>query len=60
MEWTDILHAGANSRKLKVFSMIFWVSMWSEIGVALGHETLKAVVSKEWVNDFFTCWYKFT
>ena len=29
MEWTDFLHAGANSGKLKVVSMIFWwVSSW--------------------------------
>ena len=59
MEWTYILHAGANSRKLKVISMIFgWA--WSEMGVALGHETLKAVASKEWVYEFFASWYKFT
>ena len=34
MEWTDILHSGANSGKLKVISKIFgW--MWSEMGMAI-------------------------
>ena len=32
--WTDIVHAGANSGKLKVMSMIFgWA--WSEMAVAI-------------------------
>ena len=35
MEWTDFLHASANSRKLKVLSLIF----------ELVHETLKSAVS---------------
>ena len=48
MEWTDILHADTNSRKLKVISMTFeWT--WSEMGKALGHEILKSSVSK---NEF--------
>ena len=34
MEWTDFLHAGVNSGKLKVISIIFrW--MWSKLGVAI-------------------------
>ena len=34
IEWTDILHAGTNSGKLKVISMIFgWT--WSEMGMAI-------------------------
>ena len=34
MEWTDILHAGANSEKLKVILIIFgWA--WSEMDVAI-------------------------
>ena len=33
-KWTDILHAGASSGKLKVVSMIFgWA--WSEVGMAI-------------------------
>ena len=34
MEWTDILHAGTNSGKLKVISMIFG-RVWSEMGVVI-------------------------
>ena len=33
-EWTDIQHAGANSEKLKVISIIFgWA--WLEMGVVI-------------------------
>ena len=34
MEWTDILHAGKNPRKLKVVSMIFEWAL-SEMGVKI-------------------------
>ena len=34
MEWTDFLHAGANSGMLKAILMILWL-MWSKMGVAI-------------------------
>ena len=45
MEWTEFLHSGINSGKLKVDLMIFgWV--WSKMAMGLlVHETLKSVVS---------------
>ena len=49
MEWTDILHAGANSGKLKSYFNDFWVGMVRNSHVHLGREALKSVVSKEWV-----------
>ena len=50
MELTYFLHAGANSWRLKVISLIFeW--MLSKMGVAtyLVHKSLKSVVSEEWL-----------
>ena len=46
MEWTDFLHAGANSGKLKAISLIF-ECLSSEMGMAiyLVHETLKSAIS---------------
>ena len=52
MEWTDILHAAANSGKLKVMLMI-------GNGRGVVYETLKSAVLKEWVYEFswfFACW----
>ena len=41
MEGTDFFHAGANSGKLKVFSVILgWA--WSKMHGHLVHETLKS------------------
>ena len=34
MEWTDFLYADANSRKLKVISIIFWW-VWSNMGMVI-------------------------
>ena len=50
IEWTSILHAGPNSGKLKVDSVIGH-------GL-LAHETLKSAVSEEWgykLRQLFRC-----
>ena len=41
-EWIDFLHAGANSRKLKVISMIFIGGPGQNGRGHLVHETLKS------------------
>ena len=62
MEWTDVLHAAANSaklRKAKSYFIDFWVGMVRNERGRLLHETLKSAVSKEWVYElgwFFPCW----
>ena len=39
MEWTDFLHAGENSGKLKVISIIFWIDVVKNGCGYLVHET---------------------
>ena len=60
MEETDFLHAGANSGKPKVISLILGLA-WSKMGMViyLVYENRKPAVSLEWVYDlswFFACW----
>ena len=50
MEWTDILHAGTNSEKLKVIDI--WVGMVRKGCGHLVHETQKSV-SKEFLNSAY-------
>ena len=45
IEWTDFVHADANSEKLKVDSMILWVDVVKNGHGRLLHETLKSAVS---------------
>ena len=56
MEWTNFLHAGANSVKLKSNLIDFWVDVVKIVYGHLVHGTLK---SAEWVHEltwFFACW----
>ena len=59
MEWTDILHAGANSGKARSYFNDFWVGIVRNGHGHLVYETLASAVYKEWVYEFswfFACW----
>ena len=46
IEWTDFLHAGANSGKFKVISLIFeWIWSKMDMVVYLVQEFLKSALS---------------
>ena len=46
--------------KAKSYFNNFWGDIVRNCCGHLGHETLKSAVSKEWVYEFFACWFKFT
>ena len=56
MEWTDFFHAGSNSGKLKVISLIFeWALSKMDVAIYLVHETLKSAYLKMnvWIQLIF-------